>query len=133
MNYAKWLFQWAFLATSATIVSGAVAERLVLSAYAALAVVMATLVYPMLAHWAWSSDGALSAFRGDASGSGALFGCGVLDFAGSGVVHVTGGIAALWAVLLLGPRESVFFRGGKVHAPPGQSDALKTLGTLSLW
>ena len=118
---------------------------------------------PVIVHWVWSDDGMFSAGRGQGSGeSGPLFGCGVLDFAGSGVVHVTGGehllelalrlpawlltmdffvffccgagLSALVAIVLLGPRDGVTFNAqGHKRAPAGQSPTLRTLGTLSLW
>jgi ammonium transporter, Amt family len=113
----------------------------------------------VIVHWTWSIDGWLSSTREDGP---LLFGCGALDFAGSGVVsrrtahfvrsederdlglavthdmlalkvHVTGGVAALVAVVCLGPRDGVIFKDGTKFAPVGQSDTLKTLGTLSLW
>ena len=66
---------------------------------------------------------------------GRLLGCGVLDYAGSGVVHMTGGVSALVAILLLGPRDSVTFDKleGRRKAPPGQSPSLQCLGVLALW
>ena len=133
-SYAHWLFQWAFATTAATIVSGAVAERIQLRAYCIFTAAMCLAIYPMVVHWVWSADGFLSSGR-----ERPLLGCGVLDFAGAGVVHVLGGTCALVAVCFLGPREQTRFvrdsEGRPVRriAPAGQSDAFKTLGTLSLW
>mmetsp|Transcript_52193 Transcript_52193/g.119031 ORF Transcript_52193/g.119031 Transcript_52193/m.119031 type:complete len:824 (+) Transcript_52193:411-2882(+) len=132
-QYAAWLFDWAFVSTAATIVSGAVAERINFFAYVAFTLLLSLVTYPLLVHWTWSEYGFLSASRGSES-SDRLLGCGVLDFAGSGVVHLTGGTSALIAIVLLGPRSGVTFKDdGTKLAPPGQSEAFKTLGTLSLW
>jgi ammonium transporter, Amt family len=128
-DYAVWLFHWAFVSTAATIVSGAVAERIHFRCYILFVVLLSLLIYPMVAHWTWSNDGFMSANRG----SNLMFGCGVVDFAGSGVVHVTGGICALVAIFLLGPRDGVTFDNGVRRAPAGQSASFQTLGTLALW
>eukprot|EP00615_Pteridomonas_danica_P006706 CAMPEP_0114351812 /NCGR_PEP_ID=MMETSP0101-20121206/17476_1 /TAXON_ID=38822 ORGANISM="Pteridomonas danica, Strain PT" /NCGR_SAMPLE_ID=MMETSP0101 /ASSEMBLY_ACC=CAM_ASM_000211 /LENGTH=434 /DNA_ID=CAMNT_0001491899 /DNA_START=233 /DNA_END=1537 /DNA_ORIENTATION=+ len=127
-TYAFWLFRWAFVSTAATIVSGAVAERIKFKAYVGYAILMGIFTYPILAHWAWSDQGVFSRTKDDP-----LFGCGVLDFGGAGVVHMTGGISALIAVVIMGPRASVSYEKGLMKAPPGQSDVFKTLGTLTLW
>ena len=82
-----------------------------------------------MVHWAWSDGGFMSPFRE----KGLLFGCGALDLAGSGVIHVTGGLASLLGVALLGPRDGVTFADGTKKAPRGQSPAFQTLGTLALW
>ena len=132
--YAHWLFQWAFASTAATIVSGAVAERIRLQAYCIFAAAMCLTIYPMVVHWVWGGDGFLSSGRAQP-----LLGCGVLDFAGAGVVHVLGGTCALVAICFLGPRDGTRFvrkpesRSVVRIAPAGQSDAFKTLGTLALW
>lgn len=126
--YAFWLFQWAFAATSATIVSGAVAERVSFSAYLAYSVVLTSFIYPIVVHSSWASGWA-SAFRGD----DLLFGCGLTDGAGSLVVHSCGGLAALVASYLVGPRTGRFNEDGTVNTLPQQSVVLQTLGTLIIW
>lgn len=126
--YAFWLFQWAFAATAATIVSGAVAERVSFSAYLAYSVVLTSFIYPIVVHWGWG-EGWASAFRGD----DLLFDCGVIDFAGSGVVHSVGGLAALVAAYLVGPRIGRFNEDGTVNHLPQQSVVLQVLGTLIIW
>ena len=129
-NYGSWLFQWTFSATAVTIVSGAVAERITFEAYFLYAVGLSGLVYPFVVHWTWG-DGFMSAFRSDEKDE-LLFGCGVVDFAGSGVVHMTGGIAAVIGCALLGPRMGRFDEGSKFQLPM-YAPIFQSLGTLILF
>ncbi|CAM9435583.1 unnamed protein product [Choristocarpus tenellus] len=129
-SYASWLFQWAFAATAATIVSGAVAERVSFNAYVVYSIVLTCFIYPVVVHWAWHTRGWASSF---ADPSDLLFDCGVIDFAGSGVVHMTGGMAALIAAIVIGPRIGRFNQDGTSNTLPAQSAVLQTLGTLILW
>ena len=92
--YAFWFFQFTFCATAATIVSGAMAERAKVEGYIVFSLVMSVLIYPVVVHWTW--------------GGGWLSEEGYSDFAGSGVVHMTGGIAALVGAIVLGPRIGRF-------------------------
>mmetsp|Transcript_4265 Transcript_4265/g.9247 ORF Transcript_4265/g.9247 Transcript_4265/m.9247 type:complete len:198 (+) Transcript_4265:127-720(+) len=85
-DYIDFFFQFAFAATAATIVAGTVAERCKMSAYLCYSLFLTAFVYPVVVRSIWSSDGFLTAFRDDA-----FRGIGVIDFAGSGVVHMTGG------------------------------------------
>ena len=124
---ALWLFQWAFCATAATIVSGAVAERITFSAYLVISTALTAFIYPVVVHSGWG-PGFASAWREN----NLLFDCGVTDFAGSGVVHATGGIASFVSCYLLGPRIGRFVNG-KAKAIPQQSIVYQTLGTLILW
>lgn len=101
-----------FAATAATIVSGAVAEHCKFEAYILYASFLAAWVYPVVVHWVWSGSGWASAFRSD----GIVFGTGVVDFAGCGVVHMVGGFAALAGAWVLGPRIGRFDADGKVCA-----------------
>jgi Amt family ammonium transporter len=113
-------FQAMFAATAATIVSGAVAERMKFGAYIAVAVVMTALIYPIVGFWKW--------------GGGWLDQLGFYDFAGSTVVHLTGGVAALVGAAILGPRIGKFDRTtGKPRAIPGHSVPFVALGTLLLF
>lgn len=123
-NYAHWFFQWTFASTAVTIISGAIAERCKISAYLLLAALMVGWIYPVVAYWVWSGYGWL-----DASVIG---GAGLLDFAGSGVVHLTGGTAALMGAALIGPRTGRFAEN-HVWALKTYSHALTTLGTFMLW
>jgi Amt family ammonium transporter len=122
-----WLFQWAFAATAATIVSGAVAERVTFGCYIAYSIILTAFIYPVVVHSGWSGNGWASAWREE----DLLFGCGVTDFAGSGVVHLTGAVAALVAAIVVGPRIGRFEEKGLKM--PQQSVIFQTLGTLILW
>eukprot|EP00752_Nemacystus_decipiens_P007497 g6698.t1 len=119
-------------ATSVTIVSGAIAERVKIVSYVTYAVVLTSFIYPLVVHWAWSSDGWASPYRMSGEGLPLLAGCGAADFAGSGVVHMVGGVAALVAAAAVKPRWGRFVNG-KVCRLAQQSPALQTLGTLILW
>ena len=126
-------FQYAFAATSATIVAGTLAERCQMTAYLCYSIMLSGFVYPVIVHAVWSSRGFLSALADEP-----LLGVGMIDFAGSGVVHMTGGITAVIAAKVLGARKGRFYdeRGNKLAKPrkfPGHSIALQVLGTFILW
>ncbi|KAL7528830.1 hypothetical protein ACHAXR_003997 [Thalassiosira sp. AJA248-18] len=128
-----WFFQFAFAATAATIVAGTVAERCKFEAYLCYSLMLTGFVYPVVVYSIWSSSGFLTAFNNDPA-----FGCGMHDFAGSGVVHMTGGITALIAAKILGPRIGRFYDadGNELPEPhdfPPHSVALQVLGTFILW
>jgi Amt family ammonium transporter len=126
---AIWFFQVVFAATAATIISGAVAERTKFSAYLLYTPVITGIIYPVVVNWGWG-EGFLSPFRT----IGEPFGpTGFLDFAGSGIVHMVGGIAALAAVLVLGPRIGKYDDNGKPLPIPGHSLTLGALGVFILW
>ncbi|GMI30131.1 hypothetical protein TeGR_g3232, partial [Tetraparma gracilis] len=139
--YATWFFQWAFAATAATIVAGTVAERCKMEAYLCYSVFLTGFVYPVVTRAVWDVRGWLSAFVTVGSGGFQdypLFGVGMVDFAGSGVVHLTGGTVALVAAIILGPRIGRFTdeQGNKLKTPgdmPGHSVSLQVLGTFILW
>lgn len=123
---AFFVFQVMFCGTAATIVSGAVAERMKLPAYVLGSVVVAGFIYPVFAHWAWGtalgpSDGAL------------LANIGFIDFAGSTVVHATGAWVALAACLVLGPRLGRFKPDGEPVRIAGHNPVLATAGALLLF
>ncbi|CAM9643274.1 unnamed protein product [Ascophyllum nodosum] len=129
-GYAIWLFQWAFAATATTIVSGAMAERATFGSYVLHSSLLMCLIYPIVAHWVWSDKGWASPGNDTED---LLFGCGAIDFAGSGVVHMTGGLAALVGITVLGPRAGRFNEDGTYNTMPQQSAVLQTLGTMMLW
>lgn len=122
LAYASWLFQWAFAATAATIVSGAVAERVSFNAYVIYSIVLTSFIYPVVVHWGWAGGWASAWVDSDL-----LFDCGVIDFAGSGVVHMTGGIAALCAAIVVGPRIGRFNENGTANTLPQQSAVLQVM------
>ncbi len=121
-GYTWWtdfLFQGMFAATAATIVSGAVAERIKLGGFMIFTIIYVGLVYPIVGAWKW--------------GGGWLDGLGFYDFAGSTLVHSVGGWAALIAIYLLGARKGKFGEDGKPKAIPGHNLPLAAAGVLILW
>ena len=116
---SDFFFQLVFVATAMSIVSGAVAERMKLWSFLLLAVVVTGLIYPIQGSWSW--------------GSGWLSEIGFSDFAGSGIVHMFGGVAALAVVLQLGPRKGKYGTDGRPKAIPGSNLVLVGLGTWILW
>jgi Amt family ammonium transporter len=128
--YAGWMFQWAFAAAASTIVSGAVAERCKFGAYLAYTAALTGVIYPVVVNWGWSAHGWLSPWTGTEPYLGAN---GMIDFAGSGIVHMTGGVAALVGAIFLGPRTGRFSPSGECIDMPGHSSVLVALGTFILW
>ena len=114
-----WFFQLVFAATAATIVSGAMAERTKFLSYLIYSFFISLIFYPIVGHWIW--------------GGGWLASMGMLDFAGSTVVHSVGGWFALIGAIMLGPRLGKYDASGKPLAIPGHSLSLATLGTFILW
>ena len=142
VRYQFWFFQFAFAATAASITSGAVAERCNMGVYFMYVVVLVGLVYPVVVHWCWSSDGWLSNFAGseadDDEGYNAArtwSSVGVIDFAGSGVVHLTGGVSGFVGAYLVKPRTGRFTYDGEVVTKgfSPQSSTIQSLGTFILW
>lgn len=122
-RYLMFFWQLVFAGTAATIVSGAVAERLKFKAYFLYSIAVSAVIYPLYGHWVWGG-GWLSKLP---------FGAGHVDFAGSGVVHTIGGFVGLAGALMLGPRFGKFTKDGKPRAIPGHSITLAALGTFILW
>lgn len=117
--WAFWLFQAAFCGAAATIVAGAMAERMKFGAYLAYTAVISAVVYPIIGHWVW--------------GGGWLAEMGFVDFAGSTVVHATGGWSAFIGAVLLGSRVGKFNGDGMAKAIAGHSIPLASLGVFILW
>ena len=116
---SDWFFQMVFVATAASIVSGTVAERIKVWPFMVFVVVLAAVIYPVQASWVW--------------GGGWLGAMGFTDFAGSTLVHSTGGWAALTGAIILGARHGKYGPDGSVRALPGANIPLATLGTFILW
>jgi Amt family ammonium transporter len=126
-----WLFQAVFVATAATIVSGAMAERTKFVGYIAYSILISGLIYPVLGHWAWGSfAGGLE--EGFGGGQGWLEAMGFVDFAGSSVVHGVGGACALAGIIVLGARTGRFTKDGTPRLISGHNVPLAALGTLIL-
>lgn len=115
----NFVFNMVFCATTATIVSGAMAERTKFVSYCVYSVILSAVVYPIEAHWIW--------------GGGWLSQLGFIDFAGSTAIHMVGGISAFIGALILGPRIGKYGKNGKVNAIPGHSLTLGALGVFILW
>jgi Amt family ammonium transporter len=116
---SDFFFQLMFCAATASIVSGALAERIKLWPFLIFTAILTGLIYPIEASWQW--------------GGGWLSETGFSDFAGSTLVHATGGFAALAGALILGPRLGKYGKDGRVNPMPGSNLALATLGTFILW
>lgn len=134
LYFQWWFFQWAFAATAATIVSGSVAERCKLDAYYIYSAVVTIFIYPVVVCWCWG-DGWLSPFQSDINdfqfdGKDSYS---FIDFAGSGVVHMTGGILGLIGAVMIGPRKGRFNEDGSVNDMPGHNMTVALLGVLILW
>lgn len=119
-NWSNFFFQLVFCATCATIVSGAMAERTKFSMYCIYSIIISAVVYPIEAGWTWNSQGWLA-------------GLGFIDFAGSAVIHMVGGITALVGAAILGARIGKFGKDGKPKAIPGHNITIGALGCFILW
>ena len=113
-----WMFQWAFAGTSATIVSGCLAERTHILAYLFYSIFITIFIYPVVVHWTW--------------GTGWLYDMDYIDFAGSGIVHMVGGVAGLVGCYIVGPRIGRFESERKKEFQP-HNVPMVVLGTLILW
>jgi Amt family ammonium transporter len=116
---SDWFFQMVFVATTASIVSGTLAERIKVWPFLIFIAVLAGFIYPIQGAWSW--------------GGGFLTELGFSDFAGSTIVHSVGGWAALMGAILLGPRRGKYGADGRVNPLPGANLPLATLGTFILW
>ena len=117
--WGKFFFQLVFCGTAATIVSGAVAERIKYISFILFSFVLTLVIYPIVGHWVW--------------GGGWLSSIGFMDFAGDTVVHSLGGWGALTGAIILGPRIGKYDKDGKVKAIPGHNMSLAVIGLFILW
>ena len=117
--WGKFFFQLVFCGTAATIVSGAVAERVRYISFIIFSFVLTLVIYPVVGHWVW--------------GGGWLADLGFMDFAGDTVVHSVGGWAALSGAMILGPRIGKYDKNGKPRAIPGHNMSLAVIGLFVLW
>jgi len=124
-NASDFYFQVVFVATSMSIVSGAVAERMKLFSFFAFALIFTTIIYPLEGSWTWGGESVFGLYS--------LSDFGFYDFAGSGIVHMAGAAAALAGVLLLGPRKGKYDEAGNSKPILGANLPLATLGTFILW
>jgi len=132
-QHQQWFFQFAFASALSSIVAGTIAERTKMAAYLLYSAFLVGLIYPIVAHAFWSSNGFLSNTATDP-----LWGSGAIDLAGSGPVHMTGGVTALVAAIILGPRIGRFYdEDGNPLEEPAEfaphSVTLQFLGTFCLW
>jgi len=118
--YVFLFFQIAFAGAAATILAGGIAERFKFSAYVVATVCITGLIYPFVGHWIWAEGGWLGKL-------------GMVDFAGSTVVHTVGGVCAFIGAMMVGPRIGKYDPDGKVNAIPGHSIPMAALGTFILW
>ena len=118
---ADFFFQVVFVATSASVISGVIAERMKIWPFLFFIVILSSIIYPIQGHWSWGGSelgGLMSGFS---------------DFAGSTIVHSVGGWAALAGVIILGARKGKYGRDGQVRPLPGSKLSMATLGTFILW
>lgn len=133
INHAFWFFQFTFACALSSIVAGTIAERTQMKGYLYYSLFLVGFAYPVVAHAFWSTNGFLANVNAEP-----LWGSGAIDFAGSGPVHMMGGVTALMAAIVLGPRLGRFYDedGQPLETPndiPGHSTPLAILGTFALW
>lgn len=127
-EYSRWFASFAFCATSLAVLSGALAERIHLRVHVVSSIFFVTVTHPFIVHWAWG-NGWASPYRSHLREE-LLAGCGVVDFAGAGVVHMTGGLAALIMSKMAQPRKGRFTT---MFDYPAYASVFQSLGTLLLW
>ena len=140
-GYEMWFFQWAFAGAAATIVAGSVAERTKVAAYFMYTIALTTLIYPIVVHWGWGSGwlSAWGAFPDENGNPRPIFrynsdSNGMIDFAGSGIVHMVGGFSGLTGAIIVGPRIGRFDPATRrPYELTNGNKALQALGTLILW
>jgi len=129
--FREWLFQGAFCATAGTIVSGAMAERTQLQGFTIYAMIMTSLIYPFVVYWGWSGTGFL--YYSENGKERSLFGPAYIDSAGSGIVHLVGGVGALVGAAFVGPRRGRFDPDVDQREFVPHSIPFIVLGTFCLW
>jgi len=122
----NWFFQWAFCVTASTIVSGAVAERMKLEAYFIYTIIITAFIYPAVVHWVWHGEGWACALNPKADNP-------IIDFAGSGVVHMVGGWSGMMGAWIVGPRKGRFEKADDAVDFTTHSIPMQAFGTLILW
>merc|ERR1719285_458455 len=122
-----WFFQWAFCVTASTIVSGAVAERMKLEAYFIYTLIITAFIYPAVVHWIWSPDGWATATNENDPDAP------IIDFAGSGVVHMVGGWSGMMGAWIVAPRKGRFEKAEDAVDFTTHSIPMQAFGTLILW
>ena len=128
-DYAHFFYNFTFVAAATTILSGALAERVTMHSYLCYSLLLSSVVFPIVSHWAWSGTGWLSPLKAGTK----VFGVGAIDFAGSGVVHLTGGVAAFVGVKCIGPRLGRFSNPHVANPFKPHSANLQVLGTFIQW
>jgi Amt family ammonium transporter len=128
--FRNWFFQGAFCATACTIVSGAMAERTQLKGFATYSIIMTSIIYPIVVYWGWSGSGWLLYTEGDESKS--TVGPAYMDFAGSGLVHLVGGVGAICGAIIVGPRNGRWEKD-KENDFAAHNIPFCVLGTFCLW
>eukprot|EP00445_Apocalathium_hangoei_P060698 CAMPEP_0204090452 /NCGR_PEP_ID=MMETSP0360-20130528/188906_1 /ASSEMBLY_ACC=CAM_ASM_000342 /TAXON_ID=268821 /ORGANISM="Scrippsiella Hangoei, Strain SHTV-5" /LENGTH=528 /DNA_ID=CAMNT_0051039711 /DNA_START=60 /DNA_END=1647 /DNA_ORIENTATION=+ len=129
----RWFFQGAFCDTSASIVSGGVAERMTFFGYVVHTVIMTAFIYPVCVYWAWSGSGWLNYSEDGGVKYKSTIGPAYQDWAGSGVIHLVGGVAALCGAIVVGPRNGRFSEDAKQEDFLPHSVPFTVLGTFILW
>merc|ERR1719215_2241629 len=131
-TFRMWFFQGAFCATAGTIVSGAMAERTQLKGFSIFTLIMTSIIYPMIVYWGWSGAGFLNYPDPKTGEAISIAGPPLVDFAGSGIVHLTGGVGALVGCVTVGARKGRWDPDSEEDFS-GHSIPLCVLGTFFLW
>jgi Amt family ammonium transporter len=131
-KFRQWFFQGAFCATACTIVSGSMAERTQLKAFGVFSTFMTSFIYPVVAYWGWSGFGMLNYTPKGEDKAVSAYGPAYKDFAGSGIVHLVGGIGALVGAIAVGPRKGRW-DAGQEDQFAAHSIPFVVLGTFCLW
>ena len=132
-GYAHMFFNFTFAAAIASIISGAIAERCLMTTYFVTTAFVTGFVYPVISHWTWSTPGWLCPWNSFKGEQDLYMDVGAIDFAGSGVVHICGGTAAAFGAWWIGARKGRFDAHGNVQPMPNHSAPMQVMGTLLIW